>query len=370
MLVSNLIILLIKLASFFLYFSSEFEYRMMKRASGESVEEEMEKVRSRKVLGVLKPMKSGKVSNDRMKNQSSRTKLGSLTSSSRQPSGNRQSGGFQIYGDESNPGMLSSATGQLKSNPLDPTNNRENVKQMQRVKGTKVKGGSVSSGACAFEIFKEEEQNTEIHAATPKEIVVSSRKPLSSKKREEVQDPFYSKTIDDPKVIHKYCKNVINMGTREISFEEIKAQLPRYDMLKKKATEQRPKIVRSALDFGHQAATRSLTPEPTEQILPGTPQEPAINRTPSSAKNNNIGDILQNLEDEFNSPIESTGYYGPRKTKQPDITGITEIFSNNLQDQEDLTCKMQELDRTEQFGRFPTTATVRKQGEIDNTFKF
>ncbi|XP_066912391.1 probable inactive serine/threonine-protein kinase bub1 isoform X2 [Clytia hemisphaerica] len=350
-------------------FKSEFEYRMMKRASGESVEEEMEKVRSRKVLGVLKPMKSGKVGNDRMKNQSSRTKLGSLTSSSRQPSGNRQSGGFQIYGDESNPGMLSSATGQLKSNPLDPTNNRENVKQMQRVKGTKVKGGSVSSGACAFEIFKEEEQSTEIHAATPKEIVVSSRKPLSSKKREEVQDPFYSKTIDDPKVIHKYCRDVINMGTREMSFEEIKAQLPRYDMFKKKDTvaEQRPKIVRSALDFGHQAATRSLTPEPTEQILPGTPQEPAINRTPSSAKNNTIGDILQNLEDEFNSPIESTGYFGSLKTKQPDITGITEIFSNNLQDQEDLTCKMQELDRTEQFGRFPTTAkTIREQGEIDN----
>ena len=43
---------------------------MMKRASGESVEEEMENVRTRKVLGVLKPMKSGKVGNDRMKNQS------------------------------------------------------------------------------------------------------------------------------------------------------------------------------------------------------------------------------------------------------------------------------------------------------------
>ena len=58
-----------------------------------------------------------------------------------------------------------------------------------------MKGGSVSSGACAFEIFQEEEQKPEIHAATPKEIVVSSRKPLSSRKREEVQDPFYSKTV-------------------------------------------------------------------------------------------------------------------------------------------------------------------------------
>ena len=123
--------------------------------------------------------------------------------------------------------------------------------------------------------------------------------------------------------------------------------------------------MRSALDFGDQA-TRSITPEPTEQRLPETPQELATNRTPSSAKNNTIGDILQNLEDEFNSPIESTGYFGPRKTKQPDITGITEIFSHNLQDQEDLTCKMQELDKTEQFGRFPSNTTLRRQGEIDN----
>ena len=45
--------------------------------------------------------------------------------------------------------------------------------------------------------------------------------------------------MDDPKVIHKYCKDVIYMGTREMSFEEIKAQLPRYDMLRKKNQEQR-----------------------------------------------------------------------------------------------------------------------------------
>ena len=41
---------------------------MIKRASGESVSDASEP-RARKVLGVLKPMKSGKVGNDRMKNQ-------------------------------------------------------------------------------------------------------------------------------------------------------------------------------------------------------------------------------------------------------------------------------------------------------------
>ena len=42
---------------------------MVKRSCGVSVEEEMNTIKTRKVLGVLKPMKSGKVGNDRMKLQ-------------------------------------------------------------------------------------------------------------------------------------------------------------------------------------------------------------------------------------------------------------------------------------------------------------
>jgi len=41
---------------------------MIKRRAGETVDEPSE-TRTRKVLGVLKPMKSGKVGNDRVKNQ-------------------------------------------------------------------------------------------------------------------------------------------------------------------------------------------------------------------------------------------------------------------------------------------------------------
>ena len=51
------------------FFFSEFEFRMVKRSCGVSVEEEMNTIKTRKVLGVLKPMKSGKVGNDRMKLQ-------------------------------------------------------------------------------------------------------------------------------------------------------------------------------------------------------------------------------------------------------------------------------------------------------------
>lgn len=57
------------------------------------------------------------------------------TSSSTQVTG----GGFQIYGDSSTPAdVLQHATGQLKNNPLDPSLNRENVKQMQKLKGARV----------------------------------------------------------------------------------------------------------------------------------------------------------------------------------------------------------------------------------------
>ena len=51
------------------------------------------------------------------------------------------------------------------------------------------------SGTCKFEIFHEE-TSQEVTQATPKQIVVSSRKPLSSKKREDTQDPFYAKNVN------------------------------------------------------------------------------------------------------------------------------------------------------------------------------
>ena len=54
------------------------------------------------------------------------------------PSQHMTGGGFEIYGDSSTPGVLPNATGQIRNNPLDPSNNRENMKQMQKIKGTKV----------------------------------------------------------------------------------------------------------------------------------------------------------------------------------------------------------------------------------------
>lgn len=54
------------------------------------------------------------------------------------PSQHLTGGGFEIYGDSSTPGVLPNATGQIRNNPLDPSNNRENMKRMQKLKGTKV----------------------------------------------------------------------------------------------------------------------------------------------------------------------------------------------------------------------------------------
>lgn len=61
-------------------------------------------------------------------------------------------------------------------------------------------GGSVSSAPPAFEIYQEEEEKEVAPTSdTPRQVlVVSSRKPLSTKKREEKHELFYKAQVSCP----------------------------------------------------------------------------------------------------------------------------------------------------------------------------
>jgi len=216
-----------------------FALRMSKREENpDDVEIEPEQ-KPRRILGSLKVPKSGRVGNDRVKNKAlgSNKVLDTKAKSSRHS--NSQGSSFAIFGDENQPApSFQSGSGQMKTLPTKASHHQENLKAMETLKGAKVKstGMKTMTSSSNFEIYSEENTAPPVLNPTPKQVVLSARKPLTAKKPSdnpyENYDP--AKSSNPPNVVTKYCKNIVYMGAKEISFEELKAELPKYAGEKKK----------------------------------------------------------------------------------------------------------------------------------------
>jgi len=151
--------------------------------------------------------------------------------------GNAGTAKFKIFDDTKSSKPLSVLSsrprGDFKSVPLPQVIKKENIKELQTLKGAKVKMSAPSMivSEPKFTIFQEEDSSY-VPSAT-KTQYFNERAPLSTRKlAKQAPQMFWmennTEASAEGNLVYKYCRQLTDLGTYEVSFEEMKADLNKY----------------------------------------------------------------------------------------------------------------------------------------------
>eukprot|EP00795_Rhopilema_esculentum_P003064 gene3064-1349_t len=180
-------------------------------------------------LASLKHAKSGKVDHDRIKAKSGKTSTGLKIQTSKKQI---QAQPIVVYEDENaSESKVPAARGEWKEPPINSKIIKENASKPAKWTSSKI---SSKQSTClsqpGFMIHEDEDADMKPDR-TPKQIVMSDRKPLSSKKvaKEPIINPLDTmKKIDECQFVERYCKSDVYLGNQEFSLEELRALNPKY----------------------------------------------------------------------------------------------------------------------------------------------
>eukprot|EP00794_Sanderia_malayensis_P020252 gene20252-22236_t len=204
----------------------EFQKRLVKMTEEYEEEAAVETEESRVSLASLKKKSKGAINEDRIHGRSKQS--GGLKIS--QPSKQKKTVGFTVFCDE-NPSSskLPSATGEWKKPPTNTIIVKENKQEAGKWNSGKQivsKAASQAAQKPGFNIYFDEEE-PEKPCETPKQLFITERKPLSSKKidkKPQHSDPLGKITENvNSKEQVMYRKTDVYMGNQEFSFEELRA---------------------------------------------------------------------------------------------------------------------------------------------------